>query len=126
MKELIEDLRVLQNGSLEEIIEVYELLSDGQSFVYGLCSLFDYREYEKDIRRNIFRSWPKFSGCTTYPIPCPSGEYEGSAYHRCSDDALTNEEQAENYYGDHEYGNNRRELAGFVADKLEEMESQHD
>lgn len=31
------------------------------------------RGYWRDSMRDAFRAWPKFSGCSTFPVPCPEG-----------------------------------------------------
>lgn len=32
------------------------------------------------VRQLMMRRWPEFSGCASYPVPCPAGGTSGDAY----------------------------------------------
>lgn len=59
-----------------------------------------------DLIRPYFRSWAKYSGRVTYPVPHPTIDNYGVAY------------DTENRWGEDEYGDNRRDLARHLAECL--------
>lgn len=119
VKELVNDLRVVQNGTVEDIRTLFAGIDTyaSRGRTLGLCTLIVRPEVMSDLISKLIKSWPKFSGLGMFPVPSQYRVNPLDAY----DNALRSEDKAEAFYGDHLYGNNRRELAGFLADKLEEV-----
>lgn len=60
-----------------------------------------------DYLTSLFMSWPKFSGTSSYPVPCPDCESASYAYN------------ATVMLWEGEYGDLRRELLDHCIDELE-------
>jgi hypothetical protein len=41
--------------------------------LYGLCQTLRLNQLDKELVQDIFKTWPKFTGDLTYPVPCPGG-----------------------------------------------------
>jgi len=63
-----------------------------------------------------FVQWPKFSGCTSYPVPSPNDPYESAAH---AYDSASWEEMWSGPYGAGPYGQLRLELLEFLINQLE-------
>lgn len=81
----------------------------------GLCTELSYLKAERGLRwklsfevRVIMNTWPKFSGSKMYPVP--HAELGPSSAFLLLDDL----------WGPDQYGNDRREMCRFIADKLVE------
>lgn len=85
-------LRDMQNGGTPEYP------------TFGVCTNLPYRSRLD----NHFKTWPEFSGNLDYPVPAPSGRYPYIEYF----------ESTYKWVG--EYGDARRRLCGFIADRLED------
>ena len=38
---------------------------------YGLCATLELRALPDYLVDGIFKSWPHYTGCISYPVPCP-------------------------------------------------------
>lgn len=111
---------------LNRIIKALRGWGSGQEepFVhYGICgNLADRRPLSHATIENLiqeaFRSWPKFSGCQSYPVPDPKALSNVFAARR-----IYSAHQNFNLWEDSPYGNLRRELCIHVADWLEANKS---
>jgi hypothetical protein len=41
--------------------------------LYGLCQTLRLNQLDEELVQDIFKTWPKFTGDLTYPVPCPGG-----------------------------------------------------
>ena len=68
---------------LDALIKIKLRTEDGGGTVYGICSIVEdilyhdrcnkYYSLYRPVLDKLFISWPKFSGCTSYPVPSGSG-----------------------------------------------------
>lgn len=99
MKELIEQLRGLADGSITPADRSI-----------GICNTLDLHDHiHWSILDRLFAAWPEFSGCTTAPVPSPDGRLT----------ALGTYCETPDKWADDEYGNARRRLCAYLADRLE-------
>lgn len=104
----------------------------------AICGLWDDLEHEEvnghglswrdltAIRDGLYLSWPKYSGCSTYPVPASPeliaqwGEYDGEVGSDETFEEVTAKfayDESENMWQG-EYGKLRRELLDYIIDSL--------
>lgn len=97
MKELIKELRKIESGELTPTT--------------GLCAVIEFNGFMGDTTiekcRDYMEEWPKYSGSSMYPVP----HVEFEPYHAFV--------VCDKYDSSTQYGRDRRELAGYIADRLE-------
>jgi hypothetical protein len=110
-----------------ELLRVMRLIREGKMYdskaalCYNIEMMLDCRAvpqagyYWNTVREQLFRAWPKRSGCLAYPVPCPEsskyygiGRYAARIYHKCN---------GEFFEGD--YGELRMELLSNMIWNLE-------
>ena len=109
---------------LNQTIKALRAWGSGQekpSVSYGLCrNLADLGILSDaaldNLLREAFRSWPKYSGSSRYPIPDPKVPFDKAA-------AIGAYYSHPNLWDDSPYGNLRRELCLHIADWLEANKS---
>lgn len=99
---------------MEEVRDHLRELAEGEVEVYpgfGVCSaLNDFAgEFSHKVSSKLCRSWPKFSGDQSYPIPSLGGLSNFYAYTYCHDK-----------WADDAYGDLRREYCDYLADCIDE------
>ena len=103
------DLKVSALIGVVHVLKVKSKYYSHSDTVEGICSLFNSisstHRYTSYLERFI-RKWPKFSGNSLYPVPCPELEESEAFLYACWDNDR--------------YGDNRRELCKYLADKIQE------
>ena len=105
---LIERLRVMESGDVNTLENFYPDV--------GICDNLNIDDASEDykIRRmlkEMFKAWPDFSGCDTYPVGSDplSGYYK---FYRFDNRGK---------WLDNDYCNARRRLAGHLANEFEKL-----
>lgn len=91
----------------KELAKYYEYYADEK----GIFGMLGYTLTINDNLVVLFKEWSKFSGNYAYPVPHPYLDPK-EAFHRG------------NLWGRDEYGDNRRELAAFLAKRFRELAEQ--
>lgn len=118
---IIEHLENLGNGKTEPI-DINTGLC-GELIINGLLPRYAYHVIE------LSKNWKNFSGDVNYPIPASNYDYKRfSDWHEFKDspEPISSEKAAKlafdnnssDKWGDHYYGNKRRELCLFLAKQL--------
>ena len=97
------------------VVDYLEGLARGtiepESFKGGLCFCLETKGIKIPKLKQIFKSWSKFSGEVSYPVPDPYNKRAIAAYERFH-------ESSGMWEG--EYGKLRKELCQYVADYIKD------
>lgn len=110
----------MKNKILAALLELRRLVRNGDYQVTGICNFVDtltaYDTLTYDYLYWAMRQWPKFSGNSSYPVPC-----EGESPDRAYDMFIGSAHRGHWLWESVEYGMVRRELLDFLIEHFKGM-----
>ena len=105
-----------------EIVAALTSILKGEFFdsVFGLCLnveinlSYEAKQYWDSINKELFESWPEYSGERHYPVPCPKDEWVDKERPAEVKFCMTKYQYDEST----EYGSSRIALAKFIIKEL--------
>lgn len=94
---------------VRRLIKLKKLVAKGKQEQVGICNQVKC-SWSQLILTTYFIKWPKFSGSTVFPVPCPELSSKGIA--KARDRYITVKHTGDMWTG--EYGELRKELLDFL------------